>query len=188
MNGRVVLRLPSAAALLLGLCACTTSRYYDVQFAPAPLEMQITTQANPQSQARALLSVRGIARATDTEPARAEMRLRIDNLGPTPLTVLPESFNLVTADLESFAPAQFVGPVAPRVEGSSSSTFDIHFLVPPGKSIDHFNLRGLNLGWSVDFDGTKITTGATFSRVEWPYYYDGYPDVHVGFGVGYVGH
>jgi hypothetical protein len=178
----------AACLLALGaLAGCTSSPYYDVRFVPAPLELQLATQASPQSQARALLSIRGIAKPTDVEPGRAELRLRIENLGTTTLTVLFDTFQLVSADLESFGPARTSpATVDPRVRPGATATYDVHFPLPAGRDVTRFDLSGLNLGWSVDFDGTRLTTGATFERVVWAPYDDSYPDVNVGFGVGYV--
>jgi hypothetical protein len=129
------------------------------------------------------------------EPARVEMRMRIENLGTEALVIEPDSFELVAANLQSFDHA-FVTPVPESAVASGAvCDFDLGFPVLPGKSIGDYDLNGLNLKWSVRFGDARIYTGASFMRVPppVPYYYGDYgfydpwccsPHWSVGVGVG----
>src|SRR5688572_23091193 len=51
------------ALILAGLASCTTSRWYPIEYAPAPVEVAVSADAVSGSQARLLASILGVARA-----------------------------------------------------------------------------------------------------------------------------
>ena len=123
------LRLVAALGLCL-LGACRSSPWYDYRFAPAPLEAQVTSEADPSAQVRALVTVMGISRATEGRPDAAEVRMRIENIGRQPATLIEDSLSLVTADLTSFGKAS-VHPIGERtVPPGATKVFDISFPLP----------------------------------------------------------
>ena len=165
-------------ASLMSLSSCSTSRWYDASFAPAPLETEIRAQADAGSQVRALVTILGIARKT----GEVEVRLRLENLGTSPAVLIVQSLELVSADLEMFGPAR-IEPHEDRVVASGESlSVDASFPPPANKKIGDVNLRGLNLRWTLEFNGNKVTTGATFQRTEWHYWPDDYPRWSLGVG------
>ena len=187
MSTRITLAVPSAL-LLLGLGSCTSSRFYEHRFVPAPLEAQVGSQAVEGSQVRSLLTVIGIERAGEGHGPRAVVRMRLENLGTVPAKLDQESLSLVSADLAEFGPVQVVpGDPEPAPEGEigagQTASFDLLFPLPEGKGPAQMDLTGLNLRFTLRFGDQPVTTGATFQRVEW-WYADPYP--HVSIGVGFT--
>jgi len=179
--------LVSTAALLV---SCTSS-WYGHRFVPAPIEVELSVEGEPTAQARALVSVRGIRRAVPKEqqPVQLEARMRIENLGESPVALEEEGLELVAADLQSFGRARVTPPPGAPIAPGDSVVYDIVFPLPAGKDLKEFDLRGLNLKWVVSFDGRRTTTGITFERFVPPRDYYGdpfYPRTHIG--VGFVGH
>jgi hypothetical protein len=179
---------------LLGLLALGSCQgpWYSARFLPAPLEVQLAAEGEPSAQARALLTVVGIRRAADGQPAQVVVRLRLDNMGDARLALVPEGFDCVTSDLVSMgAPSLDADPGEPLASGESR-TWTAAFPVPAGRTPEDLDWRGLNLKWTVDFEGRRVTTGVTFDRVYDRGYYDPYYDpywdgpyggVNVGVGV-----
>jgi len=155
-----------AAVCLLALASC--SSYYDHTFLPAPLEVQVGVDGDPESQARTLLRVVGI-RKPDKQaglPAQVEVRLRIDNLGGHPALLDGGSVSLVAADLRTIgSPA--ITPEPEPIPRNGSAVYDIVFRMPVGARPKHYDLAGLNLGYTVDFGEHRVTTGVTFERSAW---------------------
>jgi len=159
-------------ALLVPLSACE-STWYAARFAPAPLEVELRADGEPSAQARALLTVAGIRRADEGLPAQVVVRLRLDNLGESPLSLVPEGFDCVSGDLVSMgAPSLDQDPGQPLARGESR-TWTISFPMPEGRTPEDLDWRGLNLKWTVAFGERRVTTGVTFERV-WGDAYDPY--------------
>lgn len=183
------------AAPLLLLASCTTAKFYDHRFQPAPLETQVSTEAVPGAQVRSLVTVIGIERAGDGHAARAVVRMRLENLGTVPVKLETESMSLVTADLQMFGTAM-VGVLEPKepseggdeltVDAGKGAGFDLLFPLPEGRKTTQIDLSGLNLRFSLMFGEHRVTTGASFQRVEWPYWDPYYPRVNVGVGFGWT--
>lgn len=178
----------SALLAFAALSSCTASRWYDDRFTPAPLEVQVETAAVAGAQVRTLVSVLGVERAKDGAPDRVVVRMRIENLGTAPATLVTSELELVTADLATFDLASVEPPEVAPIQAGESAIYDLTFPVPDGKRARDLNLRGLNLKWATAFGndpgGPKVRAGASFQRVEWRRGYDDSPDVHVGFGFG----
>jgi len=170
------------AALLAA--GCSTSRWYDYRFSPAPLEAQIETEADPQAQVRALVTVRGVSRGRDDDPDAVEVRMRLENLGRVPARLVAESLSLVSADLDTFGPARVRPDAAAPIAPGASATYDLSFPLPAGREPKELNLRGLNLRWATSFEGREVTTGASFQHDVPVRVYREEPRFHLGVGVG----
>jgi len=150
------------ALTVLATSACTTARYYDARYVPAPLDVEVSAQAIPGSQVRALASVLGIARQ-DEKAGRAEqveVRMRLENLGTVAARVAPDGFSLLSADLVAFAPAVVPGGADLAVPAGETRTIDIAF-ASPGRELDW---SGLNLRFALYFDDVRVTAAGTFAR------------------------
>jgi hypothetical protein len=178
------MKLHLVLAPLLALLAGCRSTWYDVRFVPAPLEVRVTAEGEPQAQARALLSVRGIRRAKDGQPAKVEMKLRVENMGASSVQLDPEHLELFAADLERFGEPRVFPPPEPIPPGSDA-VYEIAFPVPGGREIDDYDLRGLNLKWDLRFGERVATTSVIFERFAPPYEY---PRTQVGLGLGFGFH
>jgi hypothetical protein len=175
-----------SALLLLGLCSCTSPRFYDHRFQPAPNEAQFGTEAVAGSQVRSLVTVMGIERPQEDHGARAVVRMRLENLGAAAAKVDVGSMSLVSADLAEFEAAQvaFVEPAQSaggEIAAGQHAVFDLVFPLPAGRKESQIDLSGLNLRFTVLFDGQAATASAHFQRMEW--YRDS--PCHVSIGVGY---
>jgi hypothetical protein len=178
------MKLHLVLAPLLALLAGCRSTWYDVRFVPAPLEVRVTAEGEPQAQARALLSVRGIRRAKDGQPAKVEMKLRVENMGASDVQLDPASLELLAADLVPFGEPRVFPPPEPIPPGSDA-VYEIAFPVPGGRQVDDYDLRGLNLKWDLRFGDRAATTSVIFERFTTPYEY---PRTQVGLGLGFGFH
>lgn len=183
---RHVMKLSSLALISLlsaSLAACTSSRWYGISYQPAPLEVAVASTSVSGTQLRVLASVLGVARADDSTPAHVEMRLRAENLGSVEAKVRGDGFSLVSADLAQFG--------APRVQPSGDTTIapgkdatiDLSFALPAGRGVNDVEWSGLNLRFTVEFQGSPVTTGMSFARVSPVRMYEE-PRWSFGFGVG----
>lgn len=150
------------------------------------MEVEVAAASVPGAQVRTLVSVLGIARESAAGRDQAEIRMRLENLGNVPATLVESGLSLVSADLQSFGPGELVGPSDMTVPPGGNAVFDVHFALLDGKKPSKLDLSGLNLRWTLDFAGTSVTAGATFQRQYVEVYDPGYPRWHVGFG--YVHH
>lgn len=187
-------RSPWLPLLLLALLSGCRSTWHDARFVPSPLEVGVTAAGEPRAEARALLSVRGVRRATGGQPAQVEVNLRLENLGDVPLALDPEGFDLVTSDLISFQPPQVEPPAGDEVAPGAQALWVLRFATPEGRGVDDLDWSGVNVRFRVVFGERAVITGVTFDRlaVAVPAYYDPwwgpYPyhgsRVNVGVGVG----
>lgn len=173
-----------AAIAAAVLASCTT--FYDIHYVPAPIEARIADDTSTDAVARALVSVSGVRRPDGEhgQPARFELRMRIENLGAKSLSIEPASFELVSADLQPFGAPQFQ-PVPDHALGANESiAFDLAFPVPDARSIDDYDLRGLNLKWAVRMGDKRVISGVSFQRLIAPAYYVYGDPFYPGWGCG----
>lgn len=174
----------------------------DFHYLPHPAYAEIrastasTTQpAQPPVTANA--TVIGIRRADSAAhvPLSIEVRLRVDNHGPLPITFDPASLDLSTGELMRFPPP-LVRPQGPvTLEPGQTLIAEAFFPFPPGASYENVNLQVLQLHWTAVVDGHPIAQTADFHRIHryyddpylaypGPYYYPYYPYYYpVGVGV-----
>ena len=174
-------------AILLGLAllaSCSSSGWYDHRFEPAPIAAAVSNEATAGSQVRALVTVIGIEKGQEGKPDHAVVRVRLENIGTAPALFDPGQTSLLTADLKTFGPPAAMPPGPAEIAPGASGQHDIAFPLPEGRKPKDLDLSGLNFRFTVAFDGKKVTTGMTFARVDWRYY-EPYPRVQVGVGVGW---
>ena len=114
----------------------------------------------------------GILRADPEEgrPARALVRLRLENIGEEELVLETASAQLLSADLVAFgAPILRGEGVAPdpRVEAGGDASVELAFPLPAGA--DQLDLSTVNLRWTIRCGEEAVTIGATFERWDRPY-------------------
>ena len=114
--------------------------------------------------------------------------MRLENLGRVPVRLEQPSLELLSGDFDPFGPAQIVSadPQLPPILGpGESANYELRFPMPGGRHPDSVNFAALNLRFTLDFDGERVTTGVQFLRA----YRDGYPyhgHVRFGFTYGYA--
>ena len=171
-------------ALIASLESCSTSPWYDHRFEPAPIEAAISNEGTPGSQVRALVTVIGIERGKDGKPDHTVIRVRLENIGTARATFDPALASLLTADLKPFGPVAAMPPGPGEIAPGAAGQHDLAFPLPDGRKPRDLDLSGLNFRFTVSFEDKKVTTGMTFVRTDWRYY-DPYPHVQVGVGVGF---
>jgi len=172
-------------ATALGSSACTTSRYRDARYTPAPIELEVASSAVAGSQVRALATVLGIARADSRagHGEQVEVRLRLENLGNVAARLETDSLSLVSADLVPFAAAVVAPGVDTAVPPGENRTIDVAFPVSAAER----DWNGMNLRFALSFGDARATAGATFQRVVYPTC--PYPEpVQWHFGIHYGHH
>lgn len=169
--------------LLAVLAACQSSPWRSMRYQPAPLEVKVESEHDPNAQMRVLVSVLGIQRSDDS----AHLRLRLEKTGTRPARLVAESLSLLTADLTAFGKPTVTPEPAVLSEPDAVATYDVAFPKPAGKKLDELDVAGLNLKLTIDFDGLPVTSGATFQLDEWRTWDDS-PRVHMGFGLGWYHH
>lgn len=161
-------------ALLLSSCAT----YYDARFEPAPLEVKIESEQAPGLLARALATVRGVRRPSSENPtAQVEVAVRLENVGSSPFAIVPESFELVTADLQALAPGRASGALDTPLAPGASEQFELVFPLPAERRYRDFDFSGLIVRWSLRAGEITVTASAKFERrtlQSVPYYYGSY--------------
>lgn len=167
------------AVVVFATGSCSTSRWYDARYQPAPLEVEVAANAVPGSQVRALVSVLGVARpnAEEGHGTQVELRLRLENLGSIDARIVEDGFSLVSADLVSFEKAVLAPNADRSVPAGETRTIDFSFAAPE-RPLDW---SGLNLRFTLVFADVRVTTGGTFSAL-----YALYDPVHWHVGVGYA--
>lgn len=172
------------ALSLLPLATSCVGKYYDARYGPQTTEAQAAA-SRPDAQARSIVSYIGIRRADEATgaPPQVEFRLRVENLGSVPCTLVQHSLQLLSGTLEPFGAAQLSSPDAPVIAPGASANYEVLFPPPEGRAIRSIDLRALNLRWAIDFDGETTTNGMTFERIG-PEYWD---SPRFSLGVGFWG-
>jgi hypothetical protein len=168
--------------LLCLLPSACRSAYYDARFGPVTNEVRLAT-TDGQGQARALVSVRGVRRAADGEPASSELRLRLENLGSLPFTLDLPSLELLCGDLLPFGRPRILSNDPPQVAPGAAAIYELRFPMPDGHDPDDVNFSGLNLRFTLDFGTERVTAGTQFERI-WAYHAP--PSTSFGFYYGYA--
>lgn len=159
-------------------CAACAS-YSNVRFAPAIQDTELRGEAN-DVQARIVVAWRGIKKRADVPELR--FRVRVENPGPTPFTLVPAGFELLDAALTSFGFAS-TESVPAAVEPGGSTTFDLAFSALGAKTFKGFDLSALTL--RTRFQGERWSWNTTFQRAL-SQYNDPYYQPRWGFHVGWV--
>lgn len=190
--------------LMTGGC----SEYVEgVRYSPHPAVAEIwptsgTTQPAAEQQAPdavAMASIVGIHVADSRQgiPLSVQVRLRLENHGPQPVSFDPRRMELMDGDLLNFSPPMVGDAPFMTLNLGQSAVVEAFFPFPAGHSYQQMNLHALQLSWLVRIDGHDMRQVAQFHRLRpvydydpyWdyePYYYGGFsPYYYGGFGLYY---
>ncbi|HUB24307.1 MAG TPA: hypothetical protein VL992_02680 [Tepidisphaeraceae bacterium] len=146
--------------------------YYD----PHPLVASLpTTQPSEPPPVSAYATIVGIRLPDDKLhlPLSMEVRLRIDDNSPDPVTLDPRSMDLSTGDLVRFDPA-IVNPMTPvTINPGESAMITAEFPFPPGMTYSQINLEDLQWRWVLYVGPQRVDQVANFKQVVEPTYYGG---------------
>jgi len=153
---------------------CSSSPYVDgYLYQPRPVVADIpATQPNDPPPVRAYASVVGV-RYEDQKanvPESVEVRLRLDNNGPEPISLNPTSLELTTGNLFRFGPP-VVAPAPVMLTPGESALVTAYFPFPDGKSYDDFDLDSLQLRWGLQIGPQPVEQIADFQREYQRVYY-----------------
>lgn len=152
-------------------------------FEPHPADVTAARPGADVEPVRTLVSILGVHRPDARDPGKPpaiEVRLRVENTSPFPVTFDPGSLVLFSGGLARF-PDPIVAPGEPvDVATGGSVVVDASFPFPGDGTPDGTDMSGLNLRWTLVIDGQPVTSSATFARQpsDWDY-------AQRGIGVGY---
>jgi hypothetical protein len=161
----LVSSLRACAAMLLAVLAGGCASHSDVRFAPAVQDVELRGEAG-DLEARVVVAWREIAEP-DAGP-ELRLRVRVENPGATPFTLVPAQFRLLDAALVPFGPAR-VPDLPVSVAPHAAATFELAF--PAGEvPLTERDLSALHL--RAELQGGRWSWSTYFQRDEGPY---GYP-------------
>ena len=168
---RAARRMGALALASATLAACST--YYDeYRFGPSPSAATVLAPRTDEPAARVLATVAGIRRPAEGRPAEVEVRLRVENLGAHDVRLVGDDLVLVTGALTELpverieeGPDAFVAP-------HSAATIAAYFPLPPDADPDDYDLRGIDVRWTLELDGRRVTGSAGFERRVVVWYHD----------------
>jgi hypothetical protein len=148
-------RLHALAATLLAGALAACASYADVRFEPVVQDVELRGEAG-DLQARIVVAWREIAEPDEGPELR--LRVRVENPGTVPFTLVPAEFRLLDAALVPFGPAR-IADLPVSVAPGSAETFDLAFpagAVPLGErdlSAIHLGaeLQAQRWSWSTNF-------------------------------------
>lgn len=161
-------------AVLLGLGCASCASYSSMRFVPALQDVELR---GVDDDVQARIAVACLALGEQAGVPALHFRVRVENPGPTPFSLLPAEFELLDAALSSFGSAS-TALVPTLLEPGGSATFDLAFPVPAGTELESFDLSTLTL--RARFQGGHWDWSTTFQR-ERPYRE---PSPAWGFGFG----
>ena len=163
---------------LLLLIGCSQSTYVDgYRYAPEPVLVDVFRNGSG-AQAGAppvsvLASVIGVRRADAKAglPASIEVRMRLEDHGPVPVTFDPRTLELVTGTLQPLAAPIVRPPGVLSLTAGQSRNVGVFFPFPPGSSPRTLILDTLRLRWQIHVDQQLVPQTAYFERAS-PLYYE----------------
>ncbi|MSR62531.1 MAG: hypothetical protein EXS08_08805 [Planctomycetes bacterium] len=148
------MRALAVLLLVLSLGSCASS-YSSLRFAPAVQDVDLRADTG-EVEARLVVAWRGIRSVEDGHELR--FRVRVENPGFLPFTLVPAEFVLLDAALEAFGPARVELPTA--VDAGGTQTFELVFSVPGASGLERFDLSALTL--RLRFQGGRWSWSSTF--------------------------
>lgn len=156
--------------LMLFMPGCRSQLYEPgVYYEPQPALVEVVHRAAGQPQQvplTVLAAVRGIRRANQKTdmPKSVEVRLRLENHGPSHVELDPGSLELTTGALRNF-PAPRVQPPTPiEIAPGQQATLTADFPLPGGLPENSAELDHLRLRWRVTINGQPVPQTALFVR------------------------
>lgn len=170
-----------ALAAIVG--GCRSQRYQPgVYYEPQPALVEVVHRAAGQPQEApltVLASVRGIRRADAKAgmPKSVEVRLRLENHGPSQVEFDPASLELTTGALRNFPPPRVRPPAPVDLSPAQSQRITVDFPLPGGLDERSPELDHLRLRWRVTINGQSVPQTALFVREQG----DGYANDPAGW-------
>lgn len=145
-----------AAALLAGACRTLP----DLRLVPPVQDTELRAEGGP-AEARTVLAWRGL---DDEDGApRFRFRLRLENAGDTPFTLVPAEFELLDATLATIARAALEeGP--PTVLPGAIAVYELVFPLPDAEALAPFDLDTLTV--QSRLSAGRWSWSTTFQRAE----------------------
>jgi len=176
------------AAVLTG---CGT---YDANFEylPRPAEAEpLKSAESGDTRVRALATIVGIRRH-DHEieyPATVEVLVRVENLSSATIVLDTASLKMLTGNLKPLGQPAAVPSGRLELAPSQTQTVRAYFPFPDGDYDEgQYDLRGLNVSWSIQDGGRQVAQSVSFHRQIRRYSHDDYDGPRFHFGVGYIRH
>ncbi|HET6250825.1 MAG TPA: hypothetical protein VFE47_24255 [Tepidisphaeraceae bacterium] len=147
-------------------CAPPPPYLRNYRFAPEPA---LTVMLKPGTQTPALsvlVSVIGIRRGDPDHgvPPAVEIKMRFENSGAETVTFDPQSLQLQTGSLQSFAKPEVHPPRAMEIAPGQTQSASLFFPFQPGASPGTVALDALRLRWQIIIDGKPYLQTVTFER------------------------
>lgn len=155
-------------------CAACASSTPDLRFVPAVQDVDLRADSGAV-EARLLVAWLGVGAVEEGSELR--FRVRVENPGFLPFTLVPAEFELLDGALQSFGPALAEVPAA--VEAGGTQTFELAFRVP---GLELFELSSLTL--RVRFQGGRWSWSTNFARAARAPDYDPYWEWGYGVRLG----
>ena len=156
--------------LMVSMPGCSSQPYEPgVYYEPQPALVEVVYRAAGQPQQvplTVLASVQGIRRAEAKAgiPQSMEIRLRLENHGPSHVEFDPGSLELTTGALRTFPPARVQQPSPVELSPGQSQTIIADFPLPGGLDTRSPELDHLRLRWRVTINGQPVPQTALFVR------------------------
>jgi len=154
------------AALAIVATGCSTYRQ-DYVYDPA---MQVSGGAPP----RLFSTVVGVLRGDDEVAPGVEVRVRLE-AGRTQAEVLPDSLQLVTADLVQLELVRVEPAGAMVAPANGAGMWRLIYAFPADHDAGSLDLSGLEFSWGFRVGGMSQMDSDTFRRYRDPYWNAPYP-------------
>lgn len=164
------LTVAAMLASFVALPGCGSGTYEPAAYyEPQPALVEVVYRAAGQAQQvplTVLASVRGIRRADSKAgtPPSVEVRLRLENHGPSSVEFDPGSLELTSGSLRDFSPPRADPPAPTDLSPAQSRTITAAFPFPPGLDDRSAELDHLRLRWRVTINGQSVPQTALFVR------------------------
>jgi hypothetical protein len=176
--------LPVVTLLFLAFAAGCSSDSEEFRYNPSTAIAEVRS-ASATPAVTAMVSVVGVhANEKDGSPDSIQIRMRFENNGSETVTFDPRTLDLTTPLLLPFPPPIVLPPGPLTVAPLQAGNLTVQFPLPP---LPHGSedLNSLQLDWSIQIGGKKVSQSVRFRRVvPSNYYYDpysGYPYPYSGW-------
>jgi hypothetical protein len=156
--------------LIMSVPGCKSQPYEPgVYYEPQPALVEVVHRAAGQPQEApltVLASVRGIRRADQKVgiPTSAEIRLRLENHGPSHVEFDPGSLELTTGALRNFPPPRVQPPAPVELSPGQNQAITADFPLSGGLDEGSAELDHLRLRWRVTINGQAVPQTVLFVR------------------------
>jgi hypothetical protein len=145
----------------------------DFDYRPHPAVAEVHSSAQSQSPAAVAMGTVIGVHVADKKldiPESVEIRLRLENNGPEPLSFDPATMEMTSAHLQPFAPPIIHAPGTITLNSNEAATLTVFFPLPAHSEAG--DLESLTLRWIIQIGAQKLTQRVTFQRIYPRVYYD----------------